>query len=42
MGHNFIWKIEARLTRIAPGDTADTVGAKGEAAEGPPGCLPLR
>ncbi len=32
MGHNFIWKI----------DTADTVGAKGEAAEGPPGCLPLR
>lgn len=34
MGHNFIWKIEARLTRVAPGDTADTVGAKGEAAEG--------
>lgn len=34
MRHNFIWKIEARLTRVAPGDTADTVGAKGEAAEG--------
>lgn len=28
MGHNFIWKIEARLTRVAPDNTAEHRGGE--------------